>query len=157
MTKKANIMRNDPHDNRLDSDATAPTVTIDYPPDLTPRRPEPTYVIIRTDDEGDIESARVADGFYCVESLALDIARVLAQEQPGSRFFVATIRDPGVFAFCAPRKLARQSRRRTCRTIGEPIEIAPLAITSPETAKTPSEPLCKRATEGCERPNRRLI
>lgn len=83
-------------------DATAPTVTIDYPLDLTPRPPEAAYVIIRTNPEGDIESTTVVDGFYYVEFLAYDVAQLLAREQPGWRFFVAVIPDPGVFAFCAP-------------------------------------------------------
>jgi hypothetical protein len=96
-------------------DATAPTVTFDYPPDLTPRPPEAAYVIIRVNPEGDIESTTVVDGFYYVEFLAYDVAQLLAREQPGWRFFVAVIPDPGVFAFCAPRKIAKPHARHKTR------------------------------------------
>ena len=98
---------NSPLDTDHSFDATAPTVTFDDPPDLTPRPPEAAYVIIRVNLAGDIESTTVEDGFYYVEFLAYDVAQLLAREQPGWRFFVAVIPDPGVFAFCAPRKLAK--------------------------------------------------
>jgi hypothetical protein len=95
-------------------DAIAPTVTFDDPPDLTPRVPERAYVIIRTNLAGDIESTTVEDGFYYVEFLAYDVAQLLTREQPGWRFFVAVIPDPGVFAFCAPRT-KRTVRDRAAR------------------------------------------
>jgi hypothetical protein len=100
-------------------DATAPTVTVDYPPDLTPRLPEAAYVIVRVNPAGDIESTTVEDGFYYVEFIAYDVAQLLAREQPGWRFFVAVIPDPGVFAFCAPPKLAKLHARRKTRKNSE--------------------------------------
>lgn len=48
-------------------DSTAPTITFDDPPDLTPRVPERAFVIIRVNPAGDIESTTVVDGFYYVE------------------------------------------------------------------------------------------
>lgn len=103
-------------------DATAPTVTVDYPPDLTPRLPEAAYVIVRLNPAGDIESTTVEDGFYYVEFLAYDVAQLLAREQPGWRFFVAVIPDPGVFAFCASRKPSKlHARRKTRKNSDRPL------------------------------------
>ena len=125
-TKGFSIMSipNSPLDTDHSFDATAPTVTFDDPPDLTPRPPEAAYVIIRVNLAGDIESTTVEDGFYYVEFLAYDVAQLLAREQPGWRFFVAVIPDPGASRSARLANSRNSVRPKTREIPGEPAKLA---------------------------------